>query len=91
MWQELLKSVFELDPLACPCGGRLRLHGLVRGVTLWKALAALGELPHRDGPCAQPRAPPQHLPGPPDDTSDPLFQPGPSDEAYAVDPPSPDC
>ena len=35
VWQELLKSVFELDPLACPCGGRLRLHGLVRGVTLW--------------------------------------------------------
>ena len=52
VWQELLKSVFELDPLACPCVGRLRLRGLVRGVVLWKALAALGELSDRDNPCA---------------------------------------
>ena len=54
MWQELLKSVFELDRLACPCGGRLRLRGLVRGVAQWRALAALGELAVLDGPHCYP-------------------------------------
>lgn len=51
-WQELLKSVFEVDPLRCPCGGTLRVRGAMRGIPLWLALIPLGLFPPEGGLCA---------------------------------------
>ena len=94
--------MFELDPLACPCGGRLRIVGPLKGVELWLTLAAMGEMPI-GGPCAalrprRARAPPRPKPRspvsssaqPPPAAQDELVDPLPPDEWDALDPPAPD-
>jgi hypothetical protein len=53
-WADLLWRVFEIDGLACPCGGRLVLHAVVRPPATFDVLDSLDRSAHRTA-----RAPPQ--------------------------------
>ncbi len=53
-WATLLRRVYDIDALACPCGGRLRFTGLVTGVAdgsanrdIWNAMTFPEDLPRR--------------------------------------------
>ena len=39
-WADLLRRVFWIDPLLCPCGGRFRFVAVVRDPTSIQALCA---------------------------------------------------
>jgi hypothetical protein len=65
-WAELLKRIYDVDALACPCGGRLRFIALILDEELaCEILDRLG-LPSRAPPVAKARAPDWVEP-PPDD------------------------
>jgi hypothetical protein len=63
-WRELIRRIYEVDPLLCPCGGELRVVALVteRDV-VEQVLRRLGLWP-------PPRRPPRHPPPPPAPTTD---------------------
>jgi hypothetical protein len=65
-WAELLKRIYDVDAIACPCGGRLRFIALILDEELaCEILDSLG-LPSRAPPVARARAP-DWVDPPPDD------------------------
>ena len=54
-WADLLWRVFDVDGLACACGGRLVLHAIVQPPATLGVLESLERSPAN----RQPRAPPQ--------------------------------
>jgi hypothetical protein len=65
-WAELLKRIYDVDALACPCGGRLRFIALILDEELaCEILDSLG-LPSRAPPVARALAP-DWVDPPPDD------------------------
>ena len=54
-WADLLWRVFEVDGLACACGGQLVLHAVVQPPATLDVLESL----ERSAANRQPRAPPQ--------------------------------
>lgn len=63
-WADLLRRVFWIDPLACPCGGRFRLVAVVRNPTLIQAVCAALHLSGHLQENRLPRGPPAHWPPP---------------------------
>ena len=58
-WQELLKRIYEVDPLRCPCGGTLKRIALIMDPkVIKKILLHLGRWPPPYRPPKQPRPPP---------------------------------
>lgn len=56
-WAELLKRVHDVDALACPCGGRLRLVALILDADVAEAILESLDLPSRPPPIARARSP----------------------------------
>ncbi len=64
-WADLLKKVFAVDVLACPCGGRLQLIAFIAEATVAKRILEHLGLDSRGPPVARAQAPPDVLePGP---------------------------
>ena len=63
-WEDLLRRVFWIDPLLCPCGGRFRLVAVVRDPTSIQALCAALHLSGQLAEGRLPRGPPGHWPPP---------------------------
>ena len=58
-WQELLKRIYEVDPLRCPCGGTLKRIALITdSEVIKKILLHLGRWPPPFRPPKKPRLPP---------------------------------
>jgi hypothetical protein len=57
-WHDLLRRVFFIDALLCPCGGRLKPLGIVRNPDVVQAILAAIVLSHQ----APARAPPHRTP-----------------------------
>ncbi len=73
-WADLLRKVFAVDVLACPCGGRLRLIAFIAEATVAKRILDHLGLDSRGPPLARAQAPPDALdPAPSHDGSDPVF------------------
>ena len=56
-WAQLLKRVYDIDALACPCGGRLRFIALILDADAAKAVLESLDLPGQPPPIARARAP----------------------------------
>jgi hypothetical protein len=65
-WAELLKRIYDVDALACPCGGRLRFIALILDEELAREILDSLGLPSRAPPVAGARAP-DWVDPPPDD------------------------
>jgi len=52
-----LKRVYDIDALACPCGGRLRFIALILDADAAKAVLESLDLPSQPPPIARARAP----------------------------------
>jgi hypothetical protein len=73
-WAELLRKVFAVDVLACPCGGRLQLIAFIAEATVAKRILDHLCLDSRGPPLARAQAPPDALdPAPSYDSTDPVF------------------
>ncbi len=73
-WADLLKRVFAVDVLACPCGGRLQLTAFIAEATVAKRILDHLGLDSRGPPLARDQAPPDALdPAPSYDGTDPVF------------------
>jgi hypothetical protein len=73
-WADLLKKVFAVDVLACPCGGRLQIIAFISETTVAKRILDHLGLDSRGPPVARAQAPPDVLdPAPSDDGVDPTF------------------
>ena len=73
-WADLLKKVFAVDVLACPCGGRLQLIAFIAEATVAKRILDHLGLDSRGPPLARAQAPPDALDPPPcHDGTDPVF------------------
>ena len=57
-WADLLKKVFAVDVLACPCGGRLQLIAFIAEATVAKRILDHLGLDSRGPPLARAQAPP---------------------------------
>ncbi len=65
LWRELLKHIYEVDPLLCPCGGKLKRIALILDpAVIQKILRHLKRWPPPRRPPKRPRDPP---PAPPRD------------------------
>jgi hypothetical protein len=70
-WANLLKKVFAVDVLACPCGGRLRIIAFISDAAVAKRILDHLHLDSRVPPLARAQAPPDLLdPGPSYDGAD---------------------
>ena len=54
---ELLKRVFDVDALACPCGGRLRFIALITDKETARTILKAMGLPVEPPPVARARSP----------------------------------
>lgn len=64
-WRELIRRIYEVDPLRCPCGGELRVIALVTERAVVEAiLRHLGLWPPPERPPRSPRARPSPAPAP---------------------------
>lgn len=63
-WSDLIERVFWVDPLACRCGGRLRLVAVVKNPTAIQAICAALHLSGHLAENRLPRGPPPHWPPP---------------------------
>ncbi len=73
-WADLLRKVFAVDVLACPCGGRLQLIAFIAEATVAKRILDHLGLDSRGPPVARAQAPPDVLdPGPSYDGADFAF------------------
>ena len=63
-WADLLRRVFWIDPLLCPCGGRFRLVAVVKDPTSIQAICAALHLSGQLAEGRLPRGPPAHWPPP---------------------------
>ncbi len=73
-WADLLKKVFAVDVLACPCGGRLQFIAFIAEATVAKRILAHLGLDSRGPPLAQAQVPPDVLdPAPSYDGVDSAF------------------
>jgi Putative transposase len=71
-WADLLKKVFAVDVLACPCGGRLQIIAFITETTVAKRILDHLGLDSRRPPVARAQAPPDVLdPAPSYDGADP--------------------
>jgi hypothetical protein len=59
-WATLLKRVYDLDALACPCGGRLRVIALITERAVATAILNSVGLPSQPPPVARARSPDDH-------------------------------
>ena len=57
-WSKLLSLVWEIDPLQCPCGGRLRLIALIEDPHVIKKILAHVGLPTKRPVLSPARDPP---------------------------------
>ncbi len=60
-WADLLRKVFAVDVLACPCGGRLQLIAFIAEATVAKRILDHLGLDSRGPPLARSQAPPDAL------------------------------
>jgi len=59
LWRELLKHIYEVDPLLCPCGGKLKRIALILDpAVIQKILRHLKRWPPPRRPPKRPRDPP---------------------------------
>ncbi len=73
-WADLLRKVFAVDVLACPCGGRLQLIAFITEATVAKRILDHLGLDSRGPPLARAQAPPDALdPAPGHNGTDPVF------------------
>ena len=73
-WADLLKKVFAVDVLSCPCGGRRRLIAFIADAAVAKHILDHLRLDSRGPPLARAQAPPDLLdPGPSYDGADVPF------------------
>ncbi len=73
-WADLLRKVFAVDVLACPCGGRLQIIAFIAEATVAKRILDHLGLDSRRPPLARAQAPPDALdPAPGYDGTDPVF------------------
>jgi len=56
-WAELLKRVYDVDALACPCGGRLRFIALITEKETARTILEAMALPAEPPPVARARSP----------------------------------
>jgi Putative transposase len=56
-WAALLKRTYDIDALACPCGGRLRIIALILEPKVASAILTALHLPDAPPPIARARAP----------------------------------
>jgi hypothetical protein len=56
-WATLLKRIYDVDALACPCGGRLRFIALIVEPTVAAAILDALQLPSTAPPIARARSP----------------------------------
>ena len=56
-WAELLKRVYDVDALACPCGGRLRFIALITDQETAQTILEAMALPAEPPPVARARSP----------------------------------
>ena len=56
-WATLLKRVHDVDALACPCGGRLRVIALITEPEVVVAILTSLHLPTEPPPIARARSP----------------------------------
>jgi hypothetical protein len=66
-WAALLKRVYDVDALACPCGGRLRFIALILEREVAQSILQSLGLPDRPPPIARARSPDLRDPIPPDE------------------------
>ncbi len=77
-WQEVLKRIYEVDPLRCPCGGTFkRISVITDPEVIKKILLHLGRWPPPHRP------PKQHRPQPPRREEEPALPDSPLCEAEA--------
>ncbi len=60
-WADLLRKVFAVDVLACPCGGRLQLIAFIAEATVARCILDHLGLDSRGPPVARAQAPPDVL------------------------------
>jgi len=60
-WADLLRKVFAVDVLACPCGGRLQLIAFIAEATVAKRILDHLGFDSRGPPLARAQAPPDVL------------------------------
>ncbi len=63
-WASLLKRVHDVDALACPCGGRLRVMALITEPEVVAAILTSLHLPAAPPPIARARSPDDYDPAP---------------------------
>lgn len=56
-WAELLKRVYDIDALACACGGRLQFIALIIDEESARSILASLKLPTQAPPLARARSP----------------------------------
>jgi hypothetical protein len=59
-WATLLRRVYDLDALACRCGGRLRVIALITEPAVARAILDSVGLPSQPPPVARARSPDDH-------------------------------